>query len=138
VSYMGKSRQQMAGPIGSVEASEEAAPEDWDGLEARGGGLTPRQQGIDAASPVSTVRGTTGNAVRCDEIRREMTRAGVQDEDEGRRHVVVMTPEGGQLIDVRACEDSELTIVSRAAAVRCGIDRAALPTPLMLEGLRVH
>jgi hypothetical protein len=36
VSYMGENRQQAAGPTDSVEASEEAAPEDRGGLEALG------------------------------------------------------------------------------------------------------
>jgi hypothetical protein len=141
VSYMGESRQQMARPIGSVEASEEAAPEYWDGLEAWGRGRMPRQEGVEAAGPVPAVQGTTGDTVRGDEVRQEMTsgdgaavRTRVRDEDEGRRHMVVLTPEGGQLIGVRGYEDSELTIVSRAAAARCGTDRAALPKPLMLKG----
>ncbi len=47
---------------------------------------------------------------------------------------MVLTPEGGQLIGVRACEDSELTIVSQATAIRCGVDRTTLQTPLMLKG----
>jgi hypothetical protein len=45
-----------------------------------------------------------------------------------------LTPEGGQLIGVRAYENSELTIVSQATALRCGVDRTMLQTPLMLEG----
>jgi hypothetical protein len=64
VSYMGESRQQMAGPVGSVEASQEASPEDWDRLEARDRGRTPRREGVEAASPVSAVQGTTGDDLR--------------------------------------------------------------------------
>jgi hypothetical protein len=48
--------------------------------------------------------------------------------------VVVLTLEGGQLVGVRAYENSELTAVSRAAAVRCGTDRAVLPEPVTVEG----
>jgi hypothetical protein len=48
--------------------------------------------------------------------------------------VVVLTPEGGQLIGVRAYGGSELTVVSQVAAVQYGIDRAKLQTPLKLEG----
>jgi hypothetical protein len=142
VSYMGESRQQMTRPVGSVEASEEASPEDWDGLEARDRGCTPRREGVEAASPVSAVQGTTGDTICGNEVPREMTNGGrtavrmrAWDEEEGRRQVVVLTPEGGQPNGVRCYKDSELAIVSRAVAVaaRCGTDRAALPTPLMLE-----
>jgi hypothetical protein len=35
---------------------------------------------------------------------------------------------------VRTSEDSELTIVSQATDVRCGVDRVTLQTPLMLKG----
>jgi hypothetical protein len=131
----------MAGPISSVEASEEAAPEDWDGLEARDRGRVPRRGGIQVASPVSAVRGTTGNAVRGGEVHRKVAsgdraavRTGVRDESEGRQNVVVLRPEGSQVIGLRAYEDSEVTIISRAAAARCGTDRVELLTPLMLEG----
>jgi hypothetical protein len=47
---------------------------------------------------------------------------------------VVLTSEGCQFIGVRAYENSELTIMSRAAAVLCGTDRAVLSEPLKLRG----
>jgi hypothetical protein len=53
---------------------------------------------------------------------RAAAQRGVQDKEEGRRHVVVLTLEGGQLIGVRACDGSELTVVSQAAAERYGVD----------------
>jgi hypothetical protein len=91
---------------------------------------------------MSAVQGTLGDAVRGDETRRkEMSgdraaiRTGVQaDDDEGRQNVVVLTPEGCQFIGVRAYDGSELTVVSRAAAVLYGTHRVVLPRPLMLKG----
>jgi hypothetical protein len=94
-----------------------------------------------AANTVSATRGTAGDAAISGGICRGAAsgdgaagRRGVRDEDEGCRHVVVLTPEGGQLIGVRTYEDSEFTIVSQATAVGCGTDRATLQTPLMLKG----
>jgi hypothetical protein len=51
---------------------------------------------------------------------------------EGLRRVVVLTPEGGQLINVRIGGGSEFTAVKTAA--RYGVDRTKLQAPLMLEG----
>jgi hypothetical protein len=87
------------------------------------------------------VRGTAENAAISGGVRqgaasgnRAAARRGVQDEDIRRRHMVVLTPEGGQIIGVRTYENLELTIVSQATAVRCGVDRATLQMPLMLKG----
>jgi hypothetical protein len=91
--------------------------------------------------PVPAMRGTTEGAAIGGGFRRDAegggraaAQRGGQDEYEGRRHVVVLTLEGGQLISVRAYDGSELTVVSQAAAERYGVDRATLQTPLMLEG----
>jgi hypothetical protein len=48
--------------------------------------------------------------------------------------VVVLTPEGGQLINVRIGGGSEFTIVSQMAAARYGVDQTKLQAPLTLEG----
>jgi hypothetical protein len=48
--------------------------------------------------------------------------------------MVVLTLEGCQFIGIRAYENSELTVMSRAAAVLCGMDRAVLSEPLKLKG----
>ena len=59
MSYMGESWEQMAGPTNSVEASEEAAPEDRGGPEARDRGPIPRREGVEVVDPVVTIRAAT-------------------------------------------------------------------------------
>jgi hypothetical protein len=99
---MGESQKQMAGPTNLVEAPEEAAPESRGGMKARDRGRVPRREGAEVTSPVGTVQDTTGDEIRGGKVRREMTGgdrtavwAGVRDDDEeGCRHVVALTPEG--------------------------------------------
>jgi hypothetical protein len=59
VSYMGESWEQMAGPTNSVEASEEAAPEDRGGPEARDRGRIPQREKVEVVDPVVTIRAAT-------------------------------------------------------------------------------
>jgi hypothetical protein len=52
--------------------------------------------------------------------------AGVPDDEEGGRHIVVLTLEGGKHIGVRACGGEEHTVISRKAAQLYGLDREIL------------
>jgi hypothetical protein len=61
-------------------------------------------------------------------------RAGVSDDDEGRRHVIVITPEGGQCIGVRACAGAEHTVVSREDTRRYGAEKEVLARPFEVKG----
>jgi hypothetical protein len=68
--------------------------------------------------------GAEEGAVLGTEVRQKVTggggrsaaRAEVTDDEEGRRHMVVLTPEGGKCFGVRACNGQEHTVVSWKAA----------------------
>jgi hypothetical protein len=48
--------------------------------------------------------------------------------------VVVLTPEGGKCISVRACKGNKNTIVSRKTALLFGSDRTRLAWPMEVVG----
>ncbi len=100
--------------------------------------------GVGVADPAPTVRrGAEGDAVFGGETHREAAAGGgraaaereVQERDEGRRNMAVLTPEGGQCISVRACEGSEHTVESRTAALLFWSERRMLAKPLEVKGL---
>jgi hypothetical protein len=65
---------------------------------------------------------------------RARVREGSPKECEGLRHVVVLTPDGGQLINVGIGRGFEFSVVSKRTAARYGVDRSKLQAPLVLEG----
>jgi hypothetical protein len=96
---MGKSWQQLIESIDPAEAPGEAVPGERGGSEIRDRGHMPWREEGKATDPVSTVRGTAegaaiGGGIRQDagSSNRAAARRGVQDEDKGRRHAVVLTP----------------------------------------------
>ncbi len=65
---------------------------------------------------------------------RAAARTGVPEDDKGRRHVMVITPEGGQCIGVRAFEGAEHTILSREDTRRNGAEREVLARLFEVKG----
>ncbi len=120
----------------------EATAEGRGGPEARVEERDPQREGAKAVGPVPTVRGgAEEDVVFGGEVRREAAeggraaaQTGVRNDDEGRRHVVVLTPEAGKCIGVRACEGNEHTVVSPKAARLFGSERVMLTRTVQVMG----
>ncbi len=141
MSYTDEGGQQPAGVADPAEASGEAASDVRGGPEAHAVEHELRREEDKAPDPVVR-RGAEEDAVFGGETRREAAvgggqaaaRTGVLDDDEGRKHVVVLTPEGGKCISVRVCEGEEHTVVRRKAARLFRSERVILTRPFEVKG----
>jgi hypothetical protein len=141
MSCMGESQQQMIESVDPAEAGGGGAHRERGRPVVRDIGCVPVRDGGKAVGSIPAVQGVMGDAISGGEdcrgtgnSIRTWGRRGSPDECEGLQHVVVLTPECGQLINLSFGGSSEFNVVSQKAAARYGVDRTKLQTPLMLEG----
>ncbi len=141
MSCMGESQQRM------IKSADPAVAPGRDTQRERGRpvvrdmGCVPGRDGGKAAGSRPAVQGDVDDAGSGSEDGRGTEngprawgRGGCPKECEGLRRVVVLTPEGGQLINVGVGGGFEFSVVSQRTAAGYGVERTKLQTPLMLEG----
>jgi hypothetical protein len=107
---------------------------------ARDMGCVPGREGSEAAGSRPAAQGVADSADGGEGRRgtesgtRAWGRGEGPEECEGLQRVVVLTPEGGQLINVGVGGGFEFSVVSQRTAAQYGVDRTKLQEPLMLEG----
>jgi hypothetical protein len=141
MSSAGEDRQRMIEAADPAVAPEGGAHGGRSRSTTRNTGCVPRRDGSKATGQRPAVQGEEDSADEDGEELRGLesdTHArgnqGNLEEWGGLQRVVVLTPDGGQLINMGVGRGFEFSVVGQKTAAQYAVDRRKLQAPIMLEG----